>query len=159
MGECKEGFKITEEIIELDKLKAKVFKYITYKKRTVNEIRQKFANENQNLLEDIIEYFNQNQIEFLPEPRQPEVSVSEAIKHIDTSIGATISLTGENTDQERVSYDDADRQVRNALKQGMQSYKESVNERVAGIKHDRAKGLLEQNRFLNGFKSRILKRR
>lgn len=54
---CKKGFTVTEEFLEMDKLKSKVFKFITYKKRTANEIRQKFENENQDLLEDIIQYF------------------------------------------------------------------------------------------------------
>ena len=60
---CKKGFTITDQIIEEDKLKSKVFKYITYKKRTENEIRQKFANENQDILDNVIEYFkSQNYI-------------------------------------------------------------------------------------------------
>ena len=42
---------------EFDIAKTKVVKYIMYKKRTENEVREKFKNEiEQNLLEDIIEY-------------------------------------------------------------------------------------------------------
>ena len=42
---------------EFDKEKAKVLKYIIYKKRTENEVRKKFQNEiDENLLEDIIDY-------------------------------------------------------------------------------------------------------
>ena len=54
---CKSGFTVTDEIIEEDKLKPKIFKYITYKKRTENEIRQKFADVDQDLLDNVIEYF------------------------------------------------------------------------------------------------------
>ena len=75
MGGCKEGFKITEEIIALDDLKAKVFKYITYKKRTANEVRQKFANENQDLLEDVIEYFKEQN--YINEEEYIERSINE----------------------------------------------------------------------------------
>lgn len=45
-------------IEEFDKEKTKVFKYIIYKKRTEFEIRNKFKNQiEENMLEDIIEYF------------------------------------------------------------------------------------------------------
>ena len=45
---------------EFDKQKKKVFKYILYKKRTEQEIRQKFRNDiEENMLEDIIEYFKE----------------------------------------------------------------------------------------------------
>ena len=44
-------------IEEFDMAKTRIIKYIMYKKRTENEIREKFKNEiEQNLLDDIIEY-------------------------------------------------------------------------------------------------------
>lgn len=44
-------------IEEFDISKTKVIKYILYKKRTENEVREKFKSEiDENLLEDIIEY-------------------------------------------------------------------------------------------------------
>ena len=42
-------------IEEFDKLKTKVLKYIMFKKRTEQEIRQKFINDSGELLEDVIE--------------------------------------------------------------------------------------------------------
>lgn len=43
-------------VAEYDKLKTKVLKYIVYKKRTENEIRQKFSSTiDEEILEDIIE--------------------------------------------------------------------------------------------------------
>ena len=60
---CKAGFTITDEILKEDKLKSQVLKYISYKKRTESEIRQKFADEDQNILENVIYYFkSQNYI-------------------------------------------------------------------------------------------------
>ena len=44
---------------EFDKLKTKVLKYILYKKRTKNEILQKFSNEDQEILEEIISYLEE----------------------------------------------------------------------------------------------------
>lgn len=47
-------------IEEFDKAKTKILKFIIYKRRTENEVKQKFQREiNENLLEDIIEYLKQ----------------------------------------------------------------------------------------------------
>lgn len=48
-------------VVEYDKLKTKVLKYIMYKKRTENEIRQKFSSTiEEEILEDIIEELKEN---------------------------------------------------------------------------------------------------
>lgn len=44
-----------EELEKLDKLKTKVLKYIMYKKRTENEVRRRFLEEDEGLLEDVID--------------------------------------------------------------------------------------------------------
>ena len=47
-------------IEEFDNQKTKILKYIMYKKRTENEIRQKFQQDiEENMLEDIIEYLKE----------------------------------------------------------------------------------------------------
>lgn len=46
-------------IEEFDQLKTKVLKYIMYKKRTENEVKRKFANEDSELLEDVIEHLKE----------------------------------------------------------------------------------------------------
>ena len=49
-------------IEEFDKEKTKIFKYITYKKRTEQEVRNKFRGQIQEeMLEDIIEYLKEAQ--------------------------------------------------------------------------------------------------
>ena len=56
-----ENLKDSEKIVDfaqmkqIDNLKTKVLKYALYKKRTENEIREKFSEEDENLLEDVIE--------------------------------------------------------------------------------------------------------
>ena len=45
-----------EEAEKLDKLKTRILKYVLYKKRTEQEVRNKFSEEDENLLEDAIEY-------------------------------------------------------------------------------------------------------
>ncbi len=56
----KEKFEQAEKV---EKLRNKILKYIVYKKRTEAEIRQKFSEEDIDMLEDAIEYFkNQNYI-------------------------------------------------------------------------------------------------
>ncbi|MBP3596075.1 MAG: RecX family transcriptional regulator [Clostridia bacterium] len=44
---------------EFDKLKQKVLKYIFYKKRTEQEIRQKFQTEDYNMMEDMVEFLKE----------------------------------------------------------------------------------------------------
>lgn len=44
---------------EFDKMKTKVLKYILYKKRTEQEIRQKFIKEDERILEDVIQYLKE----------------------------------------------------------------------------------------------------
>ena len=45
-----------KELEEFDKLKTKVLKYVLYKKRTEQEVRQKFAENTGNLLDNVVEY-------------------------------------------------------------------------------------------------------
>jgi len=49
-----------EYIEEVDKLKTKVLKYILYKKRTEAEVRQKFYDANQSMLEEVIEHLKES---------------------------------------------------------------------------------------------------
>lgn len=48
-----------EEAEKIEKLRNKMLKYIVYKKRTETEIRQKFSEEDENMVEDAIEYFKE----------------------------------------------------------------------------------------------------
>lgn len=50
-----------EEFEKYDKMKSKVLKYVLYKKRTEQEVRQKFSKElEENILNDIIEELKEN---------------------------------------------------------------------------------------------------
>ncbi len=49
-----------KEAEELDKLKSKVLKFVLYKKRTEYEVREKFKNEDENKLEEVIEKLKEN---------------------------------------------------------------------------------------------------
>ena len=50
-----------EEFEKFDKIKSKVLKYVLYKKRTEQEVRQKFLKEiDENTLDDIIEELKEN---------------------------------------------------------------------------------------------------
>lgn len=54
-----EYMKSFEEAEKIDKLRSKMMKYILYKKRTEMEVRQKFCDEDENAVEDAIEYFKE----------------------------------------------------------------------------------------------------
>ena len=49
-----------EEAERLDKLKSKVLRFVLYKKRTENEVREKFTDIDENDLEDIIKVLKEN---------------------------------------------------------------------------------------------------
>lgn len=68
-----------EYLKEFDKMKSKVLKYALYKKRTEQEIRQKFAKElEENMLNDIIEVLRQNS--YIDDNSYIERTVNEYIK-------------------------------------------------------------------------------
>ncbi len=54
---------------EFDNLKTKMLKYIMYKKRTETEVRQKFSNFDENLIDEVIEYLKEagyiNDLEYI----------------------------------------------------------------------------------------------
>lgn len=48
-----------EEAEKIEKFRNKMLKYIVYKKRTEAEIRQKFSEEDENMVDEAIEYFKE----------------------------------------------------------------------------------------------------
>lgn len=78
------SFTITKEIEEFDKLKTRMLKYIMYKKRTENEIRQKFSQENENMVEDAILYFKE--LEYIDDINYIERTITEYIALKNLSI-------------------------------------------------------------------------
>ncbi len=48
-----------EEAEKIEKFRNRMLKYIVYKKRTEEEIRQKFCEEDENMVEEAIEYFKE----------------------------------------------------------------------------------------------------
>lgn len=60
---------------EFDKLKTKVLKYILFKKRTEQEVRQKFTENTGNLLDNVIEYLKQEN--YINDTSYIEKSVNE----------------------------------------------------------------------------------
>lgn len=66
-----------DKLKEIDVLKTKVLKYALYKKRTENEIREKFSNEDENLLEDVIE--NLKELNYINDNIYMEKSLQEFI--------------------------------------------------------------------------------
>ena len=71
-----------KEAEELDKLKTKVLKYVLYKKRTENEVREKFSDEDENKIEDIIQILKENN--YINDKEYIEKSVKEfkALKNL-----------------------------------------------------------------------------
>ena len=64
-------------IEEFDKLKTRILKYIMYKKRTENEIKRKFSQEDSELLVNVIEHLKE--IGYIDDKSYVERSVAEHI--------------------------------------------------------------------------------
>lgn len=62
---------------EFDKLKTKMLKYIMYKKRTEREIRQKFSNMDEAMVDDAIEYLKE--ADYINDSNYVERAVQEFI--------------------------------------------------------------------------------
>lgn len=73
-----------KELEEFDNLKTKVLKYVLYKKRTEQEVRQKFAENTGNLLDNVIEYLKQEN--YINDTSYIEKSVNEIQKLKNLSI-------------------------------------------------------------------------
>ena len=73
-----------EEAEKIDKLRSKMLKYILYKKRTEMEVRQKFSEEDENLVEDAIEYFKE--LKYIDDASYVARSVQEFINLKSLSI-------------------------------------------------------------------------
>lgn len=71
-------------IEEFDKLKTKILKYIMFKKRTEQEIRRKFSEEDSEMLEDVIE--NLKEIGYINDENYIERAVSEFVNLNNLSI-------------------------------------------------------------------------
>lgn len=71
-----------EEAEKTEKFRNKMLKYIVYKKRTEAEIRQKFSEEDENMVEDAIEYFKE--LNYINDTVYIERAISEfkAIKNL-----------------------------------------------------------------------------
>ena len=72
-----EYMKNFEEAEKIDKLRSKMMKYILYKKRTETEVRQKFCDEDENAVEDAIEYFKE--LKYIDDENYIERTVQEFI--------------------------------------------------------------------------------
>lgn len=73
-----------EEAEKIDKLRTKMLRYILYKKRTEQEVRQKFCEEEENAVEDAIAYFKE--LKYIDDFSYIERSVQEFINLKSLSI-------------------------------------------------------------------------
>lgn len=71
-------------IEEFDKLKTKVLKYILFKKRTEQEVRQKFKSDSGELLDDVIEELKE--LDYINDQKYIEKSIKEYMNLKNLSI-------------------------------------------------------------------------
>ena len=73
-----------EELEEFDKLKTKVLKYVLYKKRSEAEVRRKFADANDEMLDEVIQNLSENG--YINDNAYIEKAVQEFMRLKDMSI-------------------------------------------------------------------------
>lgn len=73
-----------EELEEFDKLKTKVLKYVLYKKRSEAEVRRKFADANDEMLDEVIQNLSENG--YINDNSYIEKAVQEFMRLKDMSI-------------------------------------------------------------------------
>ena len=73
-----------EYLEEFDKLKTKVLKYILFKKRTENEVRQKFKSDEGEMLNDVINELKE--LEYIDDAKYVEKAVKEYMNLKNMSI-------------------------------------------------------------------------
>ena len=103
-----------EYLESFDKLKTKVLKYVLYKKRTEKEIKQKFSMEDENMLEEVIEYLK-------------EAGYVSDEEYIERSIQEFINL--KNMSIKEVNYKLISKGIdRNALQSYIYNHKDDLEE-------------------------------
>ena len=126
------------DIEEFDKLKTKVLKYVLYKKRTEQEIRQKFVNIDENILDSIIENLKENG--YINDSNYIERAVNEFknIKHLSIKeIQYKLLSKGlSKSDIENYIYEHKDELIEYELDS-------------ARILYNKKQGLMEENELLN----------
>ena len=76
---CKSGFTITEEIKQKDKIKTRLLKFIIFKKRTENEVFNKFKDEYDNeLLSEVIQQLKE--LKYIDDQEYIEKYVLDTLK-------------------------------------------------------------------------------
>ena len=73
-----------EYLTKIDKLKTKILKYIMYKKRTEHEVREKFKDEENDILEDVID--NLKELGYIDDNDYIKRSVNEFLNLKNMSI-------------------------------------------------------------------------
>ena len=90
-----ENANVFKEQIEFDKLKTKVLKYIMYKKRTEQEIKRKFEQEDIELLDNVIEQLKE--IGYINDNNYIERAVSEHMNLNNLSLKLIDCITNESS--------------------------------------------------------------
>ena len=134
-------------MMEFDKLKTKMLKYIVFKKRTESEIRQKFADVDENLLEELIEHLKE--LEYIDDNKYIDKSVREFMRLKNLSMkelkyklmnkglkGSLIQNYIDENKEELLEYEE--QSARNIIRKKIKT--DSKEEVQAVVEHLRKKG-------------------
>lgn len=134
-------------IEEFDKLKIKILKYIYYKKRTEEEIKQKFSEYNDEILSDIIEELKETG--YINDFNYIEKQISEFMKLKTLSIKEIkYKLTQKGIDKELIE-DYADKNKRLLEEYEKNSIEKIIIKKSVNMDEEQIRNYLERRGFKN----------
>lgn len=135
-----EYMKNFEEAEKIDKLRSKMMKYILYKKRTETEVRQKFCDEDENAVEDAIEYFKE--LKYIDDENYIERSVQEFINLKSLSLKEISYKLCQKGVSKRLIEDYIAKHEEELLEYELQSAKKIWNKKIQNVDENSVKEFL-----------------
>ncbi len=149
-----EYMKNFEEAEKIDKLRLKMMKYILYKKRTEMEVRQKFCDENENAVEDAIEYFKE--LKYIDDENYIQRSMQEFINLKNLSLKEISYKLCQKGVSKRLIEDYITKHEEELLEYELQSAKKIWNKKIQNFDENSVKEFLYKKGYTQETIQKIL---
>lgn len=149
-----EYMKNFEEAEKIDKLRLKMMKYILYKKRTEMEVRQKFCDEDENAVEDAIEYFKE--LKYIDDENYIQRSMQEFINLKNLSLKEISYKLCQKGVSKRLIEDYITKHEEELLEYELQSAKKIWNKKIQNFDENSVKEFLYKKGYTQETIQKIL---
>lgn len=143
-----------EEAEKIDKLRLKMMKYILYKKRTEMEVRQKFCDEDENAVEDAIEYFKE--LKYIDDENYIQRSMQEFINLKNLSLKEISYKLCQKGVSKRLIEDYITKHEEELLEYELQSAKKIWNKKIQNFDENSVKEFLYKKGYTQETIQKIL---